>query len=154
MEWAHCNDPHCSEPNVRGGRTVDEQVANEIGPKFTGRNQANEPNLRASDSGSSRNFAELGLQTKPSVQRLMPLSPSSKMSTEPDVIILRSESTKRRVTRGMKPRLAASRMSRASPVVSIHPDQGGSVQVLDCWMDADGPADIATAHCWRHRERQ
>lgn len=35
------------------------------------------------------------------------------------------------MTRGIIPRRAASRMSRASPVVSIQPDQGGSVHVVD-----------------------
>src|SRR6266404_4401950 len=61
----------------------------------------------------------------------MPLSSSSKTKTDPEVIIFRSESTRRRVTRGIRPRRAASRMRRASPVVSIQPDQGGSVHVVD-----------------------
>lgn len=77
----------------------------------------------------------LGLQKNPSVQRLIPLSSSSNTKTEPDVIILRSESTSRRVTLGISPLRAASRMRRASPVVSIQPHQGGSVQVWDgCWL--------------------
>src|SRR5712692_9868062 len=59
----------------------------------------------------------------------MPLSSSSKTKTEPEVIILRSESMRRRVTRGIIPRRAASKMRRASPVVSIQPDQCGSVHV-------------------------
>jgi len=67
-----------------------------------------------------------GDQMKPSVHRLIPDSSSSNTNTEPEVIILRSESTSLRVTRGMRPRRAASRMSRASPVVSIHPHHGGS----------------------------
>lgn len=82
----------------------------------------------------------LGLQKKPSVHRLMPLSSSSKTKTEPEVIILRSASTRRRVTRGIIPRRAASRMSSASPVVSMKPVHGGSVQLLappleeeECW---------------------
>lgn len=35
------------------------------------------------------------------------------------------------MTLGMRPRRAASRISNASPVVSIQPDQGGSVQVVE-----------------------
>lgn len=72
----------------------------------------------------------LGDQNRPSVQRLMPDSSSSKTKTEPDAIILRSLSTSRRVTLGMTPRRAASSMSSASPVVAIHPVQGGSDQPL------------------------
>ena len=55
------------------------------------------------------------------------------------MIILRSESTRRRVTRGMRPRRAASRMMRASPVVSIQPHQGGSVHedVEAGWVDEE-----------------
>src|ERR1700722_8094852 len=84
----------------------------------------------------------LGLQKKPSVHRLMPLSSSSKTKTEPEVIILRSESTRRRVTRGMRPLRAASRMRSASPVVSIHPDQGGSVHVDAGWLVVVWVVDI------------
>lgn len=34
------------------------------------------------------------------------------------------------MTRGMRPKRAASRIMWASPVVSIHPDHGGSIQLL------------------------
>lgn len=84
----------------------------------------------------------LGDQKRPSVQRLIPLSSSSKTKTEPEAIILRSESTSLRVTLGMTPRLAASSMRRASPVVAIQPVQGGSDQPL-----VGALAAIAVARC-------
>ena len=46
-------------------------------------------------------------------------------------------------------------MSRASPVVSIHPDQGGSVQVLaggGWWIGGGGPTDMGGA-AWRGVKR-
>ncbi len=79
-----------------------------------------------------------GDQKKPSVQRLMPDSSSSKTKTAPDAIMRRSASTRRRVTRGMRPRRAASRMRSASRVVSIHPHQGGSVHVVPLPLPLDG----------------
>ena len=47
---------------------------------------------------------------KPLVQRLMPFSSSSKTKTEPEVITLRSESMRQRVTRLINQRGATSRM--------------------------------------------
>jgi hypothetical protein len=65
-------------------------------------------------------------QKKLSIQGLISLSTSSKTRTDPEVVIFGSESTKRRI----RPLRVASRMrKRASPVVSIHPDQGGSGEV-------------------------
>lgn len=84
-----------------------------------------------------------GDQTNPSVHLLIPDSSSSNTKTDPDVIILRSESTSRRVTRGMRPRRAASRMSRASPVVSIHPLHGGSGHPPASFPEFGEPGDSA-----------
>ena len=86
----------------------------------------------------------LGLQTRPSVQRLIPLSCSSKTNTAPLWTIPRSRSINRRVTRGIMPRLAASKTSRASKVVSMYPRNGGSrtgggvwaaMTVCEGWME-------------------
>jgi hypothetical protein len=46
----------------------------------------------------------------------------------------------------MMPRLAASRINKASPVVSIQPDQGGSVHVV-CAPEAIGKMFAALLDC-------
>jgi hypothetical protein len=48
-----------------------------------------------------------------------------------------------RVTRGMTPRRAAANMTRASPVVAIQPDRGGSVHDIgdERWCNEGGRCD-------------
>jgi hypothetical protein len=85
--------------------------------------------LRLSVSLYKRKFPRMreGDQRKPSVHLLIPLSSSSKTNTLPLWMSLRSRSASLRVTRGMSRLRAASRIKRASSVVSRNPTHGGSV---------------------------
>jgi len=75
-----------------------------------------------------------GFETQPGkwTYRFIPLSSSSKTNTLPLLISLRSRSARRRVTLGIILLRAASRISKASSVVSMNPQNGGSVHDDSC----------------------